>query len=131
MNAKKQQKKKQKKTSTCLKELSQSKRFLSIQFSTIDFYILNRYITSHNKKSLQRWLNAQQKILSSLTRNCSLLTITVPHSQLTQLLLTSHNMNYPRKNPIYLKQVYTSLSNQIKFENLISSLSLKRLIIRL
>ena len=25
-------------------------------------------------------------------------------------------MNYPRKNPIYLKQVYTFQSNQIKFE---------------
>ena len=35
-------------------------------------------------------------------------------------------MNYPRKNPIYLKQFYTSLSNQIKFENLKSSLPLKK-----
>ena len=26
-------------------------------------------------------------------------------------------MNYPRKNLIYLKQVYTVQSNQIKFEN--------------
>ena len=49
------------------------------------------------------------------------------HSQLTKLLLTSHNTNYPRKNPIYLKRVYT-LSNQIKFETLKSSLPLKRFV---
>ena len=36
------------------KELSQSETFLSKQLSTIDFYILNRSITSHNKKSLQK-----------------------------------------------------------------------------
>ena len=35
-------------------------------------------------------------------------------------------MNYPRKNLIYLKQVYTFQSNQIKFENPKSSLPLKR-----
>ena len=29
------------------------------------------------------------------------------HSQLTKLLLTSRNVNYPRKNLIYWKQVYT------------------------
>ena len=39
-------------------------------------------------------------------------------------------MDYPRKNPIYLKQVYTFLSNQINFENLKSSLPLKRFIFR-
>ena len=38
----------------------------------------------------------------------------------------SRNMNYPRKNLIYLKQVYTFQSNQIKFENPKSSLPLKR-----
>ena len=31
-------------------------------------------------------------------------------------------MNYPRKNLIYLKQVYNFQSNQIKFKNLESSL---------
>ena len=54
------------------KELSQSETFLSKQLSTIDFYILNRSIASYNKKSLQKSLNTQQKILSSLTRNRSL-----------------------------------------------------------
>ena len=48
------------------------------------------------------------------------------YSQPTKLLLISCNMNYPRKNLIYLKQVYTFWSNQIKFENLKSSLPLKR-----
>ena len=40
-------------------------------------------------------------------------------------MLTSH-----RKNPIYLKQIDTSQSNQMKFENLKSSLPLKRFILR-
>ena len=38
-------------------------------------------------------------------------------------------MNYPRKNLIYLKQVYTFQSNQIKFKNPKSSLPLKRFIV--
>ena len=38
-------------------------------------------------------------------------------------------MNYPRKNLIYLTQVYTFQSNQIKFENPKSSLPLKRFIV--
>ena len=39
-------------------------------------------------------------------------------------------MNYPRKNLIYLKQVYTFQSNQIKLKNPKSSLLLKRFIVR-
>ena len=39
-------------------------------------------------------------------------------------------MNYPRKNLIYLKQLYTFQFNQIKFENPKSSLPLKRFIVR-
>ena len=54
------------------KELSLSKNFLSTQLSTIDFYILTKSITSHNKKSLQKSLYTQQKRLSSLTRHCNL-----------------------------------------------------------
>ena len=38
------------------------------------------------------------------------------------------NINYPRDSLIYLKQVYTFQSDQIKFENLTSSLPLKRFI---
>ena len=55
---------------------------------------------------------------------------TYQYSQLTKLLLISRNMNYPRKNLIYLKQVYTFQSNQMKVENPKSSLPLKRFIIR-
>ena len=66
-------------------ELSQSETFLSKQLSTIEFYIFNRSITSHNKKSLQKSLNTQLKKLSSLTRNCSLLTFTSAETIITIL----------------------------------------------
>ena len=36
------------------KELSLSENFLSTQFSTIDFYIFTKSMTSYNKKSLQK-----------------------------------------------------------------------------
>ena len=48
---------------------------------------------------------------------------------LTKLLLILRNMNYPGKNLIYLKLVYTFQFNQIKFENPKSSLPLKRFIV--
>ena len=59
-----------------LKELSQFETFLSKQLSTFNFYILNRFITSHNKKLLQKLLITQQKKLFSLTRNCGIPTFT-------------------------------------------------------
>ena len=90
-----------------LKKLSISENFLSKQLSTIDFYILKKSIISHNKKSLHKSLYNQQK--NGVTAYL--------YSQLTKLLLTSPNMNYPRKNPVCLKQVYTFQSNKIKFEN--------------
>ena len=43
------------------------------QLSTISFYILNKFITFHDKKLLQKSLNRK---LSSLTRYCSLPTFT-------------------------------------------------------
>ena len=48
------------------KEFSQSETFLFKQLSTIDFYILNRSITSLNKKSLQKSLkySAQKTIFT-------------------------------------------------------------------
>ena len=91
------------------KELSLSVNVLSTQLSTIDFYIFTKSITSYNKKSLQK---------------------TYLYSQLTKLLIISRNMNYPRKNLIYLKHVYTFQSNQIKFENPKSLLHLKRFVVR-
>ena len=54
------------------KDLSLSENLLSKRLSTIDFYILTKSITSHNKKSLLKSLYTQQKKLSSLTRDCSL-----------------------------------------------------------
>ena len=51
------------------------------------------------------------------------------YSQLTKLLLISRTMNYPRKNLIYLKQVYNFQSHQIKFQTPESSLPLKRFIV--
>ena len=107
------------------KELSLAENFLSTQFSTIDFFILTKFITSYNKKSLQNSLFTQQKKLSSLTRDCSLPIFTA-----NETITNSRNMNYPRKNLIYLKQFYTFESNQKKLENLISSLPLKRFIVR-
>ena len=54
------------------KELSLSEKFLSTQLSTINFYILTKYIRSYNKKLLQNSFYTQQKKLSSLMRDCKL-----------------------------------------------------------
>ena len=56
----------------CDRKLSLSENVLSKQLSTINFYILTKSITLHNKKSLLKSLYTQQKKLSSLTRDCSL-----------------------------------------------------------
>ena len=45
------------------KELSLSKNFLCTQLSTIDFYIPTKSITSYNKKSLQKLLKTQKKVI--------------------------------------------------------------------
>ena len=49
------------------KELSESKTFLSKQLCTIDFYILNKSITSHKKKLLRKLLKISTQ-LSTQTR---------------------------------------------------------------
>ena len=116
--------KRNKKLQHLSKELSLSENFLRTQLSAIDFYILTKSITSYSKKSLQKSLNTQQKRYL-LWRGIG----TYLYSQLTKLLLISRNINYPRKNLIYLKQVYTFQSNQTKFENPKSSLPLKRFIV--
>ena len=94
------------------KKLSQSETFLSKQLSNIDFYILNRSITSHNKKSLQKSLNTQHKKLSSLTRNCSLPTIT---SNETIINLTKYELSQEEsdllKADLYLKAHLSYLAN--------------------
>ena len=50
-----------KKLQPVLKERTISENFVSKQLSTIDFYILKRSITSHNKKLLQKSLYTQHK----------------------------------------------------------------------
>ena len=81
-----------------LKEFSQPKTFLSKQHSTIDFYILNRSITSHNKKSLQKLLTTKQKKLYYLMRNYSLPTFTANETitNLTQHELSQEESNLPK-----------------------------------
>ena len=79
---------------------------------------------------LQKSLYTQQKKFSSMTRDLQLGIVTYLYSQPKKLLLIPRNMNYSRKNPIYLKQVYTFQSNQIKLENPKSSIPLKRFIVR-
>ena len=71
------------------KDLSLSGNFLSKQLSTIDFYILTKSIT-YNKKLLLKSLYTQQKKLSSLTRDCSLPTLTAKETitNLTQYELS-------------------------------------------
>ena len=107
------------------KELSISVNFLSTKLSTIDFYIHTKSILWYSKKSLQKSLYTQQKKNYLHWQEIA----TYLYSQLTKLLLISRNMNYPRKNLIYLKQGYTFQSNQTKFENPKSSLPLKRFIV--
>ena len=55
-----------------LNELSNSKKFLSNQRSTVDFYILKKSTISYNNKSLQKSLYTQQENLSLLARDCNL-----------------------------------------------------------
>ena len=72
------------------KELSLSENVLSTKLSTIDFYILTKSITSHNKKSLQKSLYTQLKKLSSLTkdRNWPIFTASKTITNLTQYELS-------------------------------------------
>ena len=76
-------------------ELSLSEKILLKQLCTIDFDILTKSITLHNKKFLQKSLYTQQKSYLYWRGIEAYL-----YSQLTKLLLTSRNMNYPRKNLI-------------------------------
>ena len=96
------------------KELSLSENFLSTQLSTIDFYILTKSITSHNKKSLQKSLYTQQKKLSSLTRDCNLPLLTA-NETITNLTQYELSLEESERN---LKQVYALQSNQIKFDKI-------------
>ena len=109
-----------------LKELSISENLLSKQLFTIEFYILKKSLTLHINESLQNRYILNRKSYLHWRGVAAYL-----YSQLTKLLLTSRNINYPRKNPIYLKQVYTFQSNQIQFESPKLLLPLKRFIVLL
>ena len=101
---KKKKKKKKKEKKTVSKELSQSRTFLSKQFSTNGFYVLNRSITSGNKKLLQEVLKHKTKKLSSLTRNCNLPTFTAKKT-ITNL---THYKLYQQKYDLLKTSLYFS-----------------------
>ena len=67
------------------------------------------------------FLNPSFKMTSSFSHRRGIAAYL--YSQLRKLLLTSRNTNYPRKNPTYLKQVYTFQSNQIKSSQIKENLS--------
>ena len=85
------------------KELSLSKNLLPKQLSTIDFCILTKSITSHNKKSLQKSLYTQKKRLSLLTRDPSLpiLTANETITNLTQNELSQEDFDFLKADLIF------------------------------
>ena len=88
-----------------------SKIFSSTQLPNIYFYIPTKSIKPYNKKRCKNCYTLNKSYLH--WRGIA----TYLYSQLPKLLLISRNMNYPRKHLIYLKQVYSFQSDQIKFEN--------------
>ena len=103
------------------------------QLSTIDFYILTKSITSHNKILLLKSLYTQQKTLLSLTRDCSLPIFTANESitNLTQYELSleesdllkaslyfSIQPDKIRKSEIFttFEKIHRSFINNLKFE---------------
>ena len=121
------------------KELSLSENFLSTQLSTIDFYILTKSITSHNKKSLQKSLCTQQKKLSSLTRDCNLPIFTANKTitNLTQYELSQEESDLlkaglyfviqpdkMRKSEIFtiLEKIHRSFRNNLKSKEIKSQI---------
>ena len=103
------------------------------QLSTIDFYILTKSITSHNKILLLKSLYTQQKTLSSLTRDCSLPIFTANESitNLTQYELSQEESDLLkaslyfsiqpdkiRKSEIFttFEKIHRSFISNLKFE---------------
>ena len=82
------------------KELSLSINILSMQLSTIVFYILTKSITLYNKKLLQKLLYTQQKKLSSLTRDCNLPIFTA-NKTITNLMQLSQEESDLLKAGLY------------------------------
>ena len=114
----------QKRLSHASNELSQSETFLSKQLSATDFYILSRSIISHNKKSILKSLNTQQKKYLHWPETAAYL-----HSHLTKLLPISHNMNYSQKESDSLKAGSYFSIQPMKFDNPKSSPHAKRFIV--
>ena len=92
------------------KDFSLSENFFSEQLSTIDFYIVTKSITSHNKKSLLKSLYAQQKKLSSLTKDCSLPIFTANETitNLTQYELSQEESDLLKALTILLILISTT-----------------------
>ena len=101
------------------KDLSLSKNVLSKQLSTIDYYILTKSITSHNKKSLQKSLYyTQQKKLSSLTKNCNLSIFTANETITNQdqdFLINAEYLNDPNDEAITKYNNHTKVLTIKKF----------------
>ena len=120
------------------KELSESETFLSKQLCTIDFYILNKSITSHKKKLLRKLLKISTQ-LSTQTRSYQKKksyqdrrkTTAYLHSHSNETVTNLTQYELSQKEFDLLKAGLFFLSNQIKFENLKPLVSLKRFIILL
>ena len=99
------------------KDLSLSKNVLSKQLSTIDYYILTKSITSHNKKSLQKSLYyTQLKKLSSLTKNCNLSIFTANETITNQdFLINAEYLNDPNDEAITKYNNHTKVLTIKKF----------------
>ena len=108
-------------------------------FQKNSVYLKTFYLNSFLRLTSTSLQNLEHRITRNRCRNRYTLNkkgylhwrgiATYLYLQLTKLLLISHNMDYPRKTFIYLKQVYTFQSNQIKFGGPKSSLPLERIIL--
>ena len=107
------------------KELSLSENLLCTQLSTIEFYILTKYKTLHNKKLLQKSLCTQQKKLSSLTSDRKLPTF-IPNENITDL--TQYELSQ-KESDLRKACLYFSIQPH-KFLNPKSLLHLRRFIVR-
>ena len=100
------------------------KTLLFKELCTIDFYILKKSETLHDKKSLRKSLYTQQKKLSSLTRNSNLVIFTA-----NEIVINLTQYELSQEESDFCKEIDPFRSNRIKFENPKSSLPLKRFIV--
>ena len=100
------------------------KTLLFKELCTIDFYILKKSETSHDKKWLGKSLYTQQKKLSSLTRDSNLVIFTA-----NKIVINLTQYELSQEESDFCKAGYPFWSNRIKFKNPKSSLPLKRFIV--